>query len=194
MNVDAGTEFGKWGDETSRLIYHDAMPALLTGVDTTARTLDLGGGNGLMREWFPNLTTVDRDVTKAPDVLTDIITYQPTETYDRVLLRYVLHYLSDAQVALMLDRIARWHDGPLLVVQFVNDDVGAKYANSVNERKWFRTEWHLLSLLTRQWEVERRVAVEYDVTPEFYANRLAHPNPTGHRERAVAYDCKVSAP
>lgn len=189
-NIDAGTEFGTWDDETSRLIYRDAMPALLSGVDTRAKVLDLGGGNGLLRRWFDDVTTVDNDAAKQPDVLADITTYHPTGTYDLVVLRYVLHYLSNAGVYTMMHRLATWHTGPLLVVQFVNDDLHAKYANSRNETKWFRTEEQLCALLG-PWQPTHRVAVEYDVVPEFYANRLAHPNPTGHPERVVAYLCKV---
>lgn len=193
MSVDAGTAFGTWDDETSRLIYRDAMPALLSGVDAGAKVLDLGGGNGLMRRWFDDLTTVDSDAAKRPDVLADITTHRPTGTYDLVLLRYVLHYLSDKQVRTLMHHVTGWHHGPLLVVQFVAPDanaLAAKQANSVNEVKHFRTEPELRGLLT-PWQPVHRVAVEYDVVPEFYANRLAHPNPTGHPERVVAYLCKV---
>lgn len=192
-NVDAGTAFGTWTDETSQLMYTNAMPALLTGVNTRGKVLDLGGGNGLLRRWFDRLTTVDSDPDKQPDVLADITTYQPNVPYNLVVLRYVLHYLPDKQAARTLARIAQWHTGPLLVVQFVaptTADLEAKYANSVNETKWFRTEPQLRALLG-PWEPVHRVAVEYDVVPEFYANRLAHPNPTGHPERVVAYTCKV---
>lgn len=188
--VDAGPLFGHWADETSRLIYHDAMPALLSGTDTSGRVLDLGGGNGLARAWFPRLTTVDSDPTKAPDVLADICTYMPGTAYHRVLLRYVLHYLPDDAVRALMAHLTKWHRGELTVIQFVNDDLDAKYANSVNETKWFRTEEQLLALLA-PWQPVHRVAVEYDVTPDFYRNRLAHPSPTGHPERVVALNCKV---
>jgi hypothetical protein len=60
----------------------------------------------------------------------------------------------------------------------------------VNETKFFRPEWHLLGLL-RPWEVRRRIALSYDVGPEFYRNRLGHPNPTGHPETVVAYTLGV---
>jgi hypothetical protein len=190
MATDQGTAFGTWSDRTSQLLYHDAMPALLSGIDREGRTLDLGGGNGLSRYWFEDVTTVDNDQRKQPDVLADMLGYAPTNvTYDRVLLRYVLHYLNDTEVRDLLTNIRRYHRGDLVVVQFVNDTdtLEAKYANSVNETKWFRTEWHLLTLLTQRWEVHQRIAVDYDVDPEFYRNRLGHPNPTGHPETVVAY-------
>lgn len=193
--VDAGTAFGTWPDATSRLIYHDAMPALLSGTYTTSPTVDLGGGNGLARQWFPHLTTVDSDEAKRPDVVADVLTWQPApgRRYDRVLLRYVLHYLADAQVEALLRHVATWHDGELLVIQFVNDDLAAKRANSVNETKHFRTEAQLLALLA-PWSPQRRLALDYVVEPEFYRNRLGHPNPTGHPERVVAYTCRKAQP
>lgn len=190
MATDQGPTFGTWGDPTSRLIYHDAMPALLSGIDRSGTTLDLGGGNGLLREWFDQVVTVDKDPAKQPDVLADVLGYAPTDkVYDRVVLRYVLHYLNDTEVRDLLANIAGYHHGDLVVIQFVNDadTLEAKYANSVNETKWFRSEWHLLTLLTQRWTVHQRVALGYDVDPEFYRNRLGHPNPTGHAETVVAY-------
>lgn len=189
---DQGQAFGSWGDETSRLMYHSAMPALLVGTNTTGRTLDLGGGTGLMRAYLDGpVTTVDINPDMTPDVLADLRDYIPARTYDRVLLRYVLHYLDDAEVAALMNRLARWHTGQLTVIQFVNDDMAAKLANSVNETKHFRTEPQLVALLA-PWYPVHRVAVEYDVTADFYRNRLGHPNPTGHRERVVALDCEAT--
>lgn len=196
MSPDGGEAFGTWPDETSRLMYRDAMPALLAGTDTSGMTLDLGGGNALAREWFYFLTTVDNDGTKRPHVRADIRTYVPDRPYDRVLLRYVLHYLSDEEVRALMAHVASYHRGELTVVQFVHTtdvDLEAKVHNSVNERKWFRTEAELVDLLA-PWVPFHRVAVEYDVVPEFYRNRLGHTHPVGHRETVVSFDCKVSAP
>lgn len=190
MNPDHGSTFGSWDDETSRLIYHDAMPALLVATDTSGLVLDLGGGNGLAREFFPRVVTVDSNPTMGSDIVADAITYVPKRRYDRVLVRYVLHYLDDAQARELFANVARWHGGPLTVIQFVNDDLEAKLANSVNETKHFRTEDQLVALFG-PWKPVHRVAVEYDVTPDFYRNRLGHPNPTGHREKVVAYECEV---
>lgn len=190
-DVDQGQAFGSWGDPTSRLIYHDAMPALLSGVDRSGHVLDLGGGNGLAREWFPNLTTVDTDAAKGPDVVADALTYVPPARPDLVLLRYVLHYLNGYDVVRLLRHVTTYAD-TLLVVQFVNDDLVAKRANSVNESKVFRTEMHLGQLVRPWWRLVRRIAVEYEVHPDFYRNRLGHPNPTAHAERVVSYYCEVA--
>lgn len=187
-DLDQGTAFGTWADPTSRLIYHDAMGALLSGIERPTRVLDLGGGNGLAREWFPGAVTVDLDPAKDPDVLADALEYTPAQPYDLVLLRYVLHYLPDPLVRDLLVHVATYHRGPVVVIQFVNEDLEAKAANSVGELKCFRTEWHLRTLVDREpWELVRRIAVSYDVDPEFYRNRLHHPDPTGHPETVVSY-------
>jgi len=190
MTTDQGQAFGTWDDETSRLIYGAAMPALLVGTDTGGTTLDLGGGPGLARPYFRHLTTVDNNPDMKPDVLADLRSYEPNQYYSRVLLRYVLHYLDDTEVADLMAHLASWHTGQLTVIQFVTVDLTAKLVNSVNETKYFRTEEQLVALLG-PWRVVHRVAVEYDVVPEFYANRLHHPNPIGHREQVVAVDCEL---
>jgi hypothetical protein len=184
--TDQGTRFGTWDDPTSRLIYQDAMPTLLSGVGWDGTTLDLGGGNGLASMWFEDTTTVDNDPAKEPDVVADIRSYVPDRPHDRVLLRYVLHYLDDEDAAGLFRHIASWHTGELVVIQFVNDDLVVKATNSLNEVKWFRTEAQLRSLFG-PWRVHRRIAVGYDVHPDFYRNRLGHPDPTGHPETVVAY-------
>lgn len=194
--VDQGLLFGTWPDETSRLIYFDAMPALLAGIPrATDRVLDLGGGNGLMRPWFYEpVTTVDTDPAKQPDVVADITEWAPQDpsAYTRVLLRYVLHYLTDTEVLdLFCNHLPSWWDGPVTVIQFVapsSEFLAAKLSNSVNESKTFRTEAHLLDLLTLsgRWTLARRVALDYDVTPDFYTHRLGAEDPTGHPERLVA--------
>lgn len=182
--VDQGTQFGTWPDDTSRFMYHDVMPELLAGVNTTGSVCDLGGGNGLLRRWIPQARTVDVDPSKEPDVVCEALEYQGT--HDLVVMRYLLHYLDDAQVRALFTRLAQWHAGRVLVVQFVNDDLEAKRANSMNEDvRYFRTEAQLLALL-EPWQVQRRTRVDYQVQAEFYRNRLQHPNPTSHAEAVVS--------
>lgn len=188
-NVDQGTAFGTWTDRTSRLIYHDAMPALLSGVDCTGEVLDLGGANGLSREWFPGAVTVDVDPSKEPDIVANALDYTPDHRYDLVLIRYVLHYLTNRQVTQLFEQVAGYHDGPLVLIQFVNDDLDIKLVNSVNEeRRYFRTEGALRQLVDRApWKLYRRIGLEYVVDPMFYTHRLGHPTGTAHLERVVSY-------
>lgn len=185
MNVDQGTRFGTWTDETSRLLYRDAMPALLNGVDTSGSVLDLGGGNGLLRQFIPHALTVDSDASKNPDILADI-----TEFYcecDLAVLRYVLHYMSDKKLVKLFADLRDSDAKRVLVIQFVNDDLEAKLANSVNELKWFRSELDLRVLISAcGWVVTKRKRLEYRVEAEFYRNRLNHPNPTAHDEAVVS--------
>ena len=188
-DVDQGIRFGTWSDSTSRLLYHDIMPVLLNGIDTSGRVGDLGGGNGLLREWFTKLVTIDNDVTKQPDIVDDILTH--VGTYDLIVLRYVLHYLTDEQVSALLEPLCSYLNGPFLVIQFVNDNVFDKQRNSVNEVKFFRTEYQLLRLLaptpstTTSWRVLDRKRVDYRVQAEFYRNRLGNPGGYAHDEAVV---------
>lgn len=177
--------FGTWPDPTSRLIYTDALPALLSGVPRDDSVLDLGGANGLSRRYFSNVTTVDMDPSTSPDVVADIRRYTPATSYDRVLLRYVLHYLPDADVMALADHIAAYHYGPVHVVQFLG--TAAKVAASPDRAtRWMRSEPELVELLLADsWQVTQRVALTYDVHPDFYRYRCGQPGPS-HEETTVS--------
>jgi hypothetical protein len=186
-DVDQGTGFGLWPDPTARLIYDDLMSALLSGVDISGRVADLGGGNGLLRKWISHIVTVDHDPAKMPDVLADISSYRGE--HDLLILRYVLHYMDDDAVRSLFRHIDAFHNGRLLVIQFVNENLAAKLANSIGETKWFRREAHLRGLLeSAGWRVEKRRAFDYTVEADFYRWRLNHPNPVAHAETIVAYE------
>jgi hypothetical protein len=182
LRVDQGSNFGKWDNETARLMYSDVMPALLNGVKTGGSVVDLGGGNGLLKEWIPLAVTVDSDKTKNPDITADILEYEGN--HDLVVIRYVLHYLPDVKVKQFFNHLSGYHSGQVLVIQFVNEDIQAKLANSVNEVKYFRTESQLLKLLS-PYRVSSRKKIEYTVSPDFYRQRLGHTNPTAHEEAVV---------
>lgn len=185
-NEDQGTAFGTWPDAVSRLMYHDVMPFALNGVDTSGSVADLGGANGLLKQWIPHAVTVDYDATKNPDICQDILAYRGN--HDLIVLRYVLHYMNDQTVIGLMRHIASYHDGRVLIIQFVNYDLVAKYANSVSEVKWFRDEATLRTLLENDWTVVARRVVDYQVDAEFYRNRLNHPNPSSHDEQIVTYE------
>ena len=180
---DQGAAFGRWPNKTARLMYHDIMPLALNGVDTTGRVADYGGANGLLKEWVPQAVTVDYDVTKGPDICADIRTY--VGEYDLIVLRYVLHYMPDEDVRALLKHMASYHKGRLLCIQFANQNLVAKNANSVGETKWFRTPAHTARLVEEHWQPVSRKTVEYEVDAEFYRWRLNHPNPTGHNETLI---------
>lgn len=177
---DQGEAFGTWPNDTARLMYHDVMPLALNGIDTSGRVADLGGANGLMKQWIPHAVTVDYDESKGPDIVEDI--REHVGEYDLVTLRYVLHYMSDDEVRRLLYHIRGYHDGRILLIQFANDDLEAKRRNSVGETKWFRTTEETMRLVTEYWRVKSAKAVDFVVEAEFYRERLNHPNPTANHE------------
>lgn len=181
---DQGTAFGRWPNKTARLMYHDIMPLALNGIDTSGRVADLGGANGLMKEWIPHCVTVDYDETKKPDIAEDILTH--AGDYDLITIRYVLHYLSDGAVVRLFHHLRGYHKGRILLIQFVNEDLAAKAANSVGETKWFRNLDDTIKLVTSNgWGVKSGKAVDYVVDADFYRERLHHPNPSAHHETVI---------
>lgn len=192
--VDQGTAFGTWPDQTSRFMYHDIMPTLLSGVNTYGRVADYGGANGLLRQWIPQAVTVDHDASKRPDVVADIRFH--VGNYDLIVMRYVLHYLTDFEVLELMAHLRATHKGDLLIIQFVAENefqLAEKSRNSWGEEKHFRTRQRLGVLLDPGNRPLPDVkAVQYRVDPEFYRNRLGHPNPTPHRETVVAYYFKAA--
>lgn len=175
MNPDQGTRFGTWPDAVSRYMYETSVPEWVAAlrVDTGLAWWDLGGANGLLRGAFPNLTTLDSDPAKEPDVVADLLAVPPEPAIPRGILRYVLHYLPDGYVHAML---AALPVDELVVVQFVNDPPAVKYAASRHEpRRYFRTGPTLYHLLTdgTGWDAAASwVGPTYTVTGDFYVNRL----------------------
>ena len=189
---DQGTGFGIWPNQTANLMYRDVMPLALSGIDANGRVADYGGANGILKRWIPQAITVDYDVSKRPDVCADILTH--VGTYDLIVMRYVLHYLTNAQIRALLGHLATFHKGRVLIIQFVNEDLAAKLRNSVGERKFFRTELQLQMLLTAApWYIVSRKAVEYRVDADFYKWRLAHPDPSAHDEKILIYELACRA-
>jgi len=184
--VDAGVDFGRWPDATSRFMYHDVMPELLEGIDRHTNVADLGGANGLLKEWLPNSITIDTDESKNPDVVADISFY--TGDHDLLVLRYVLHYFDDEEAIKLFRHLHSYHRGSVLIIQFVNEDLPAKYANSHNEVKYFRNQLQLAMLFGGGlWRIANQTTVSYKVEAEFYRNRLGGDHTyTGHDEAVTS--------
>jgi len=187
-DVDRGTSFGTWTDPTSRWLYRDSTEKWMThlGLPSSALVADLGGANGLLRDHLPWAVTVDSDEAKEPDVVDDILTWTPTLSPlpEAAVVRYVLHYLTDEEVSRLLTTVATYTD-TLYLVQFVNENIAAKEANSVNEPpRYFRTHTDLIHLIkgSPEWRADRCwLSPPYRVPPEFYANRLGS-DPADHVE------------
>lgn len=186
FEIDKGGKFGTWTDSTSRLMYYDAMPALLNGIDTSGTVADYGGANGLLKNFIPTAISIDCDATKHPDIVADVKTH--IGSYNLVVMRYLLHYLSNYEVTSLFNHL--WQSCPvnrILVIQFCNEDLNAKLRNSVNETKHFRTETQLTGLFG-PWLIKQTKRLSYVVGKEFYRNRLEHPNPTSHEETIVSIE------
>lgn len=189
---DQGKDFGRWADPTSRLMYRDVMPVMLNGVDLSGPTIDLGGANGLLREFIPDpILTVDIDPTKEPDVVGDARTWTPGAAWEHprlVVLRYVLHYLNDADALDLFAHLHEWHRGTLLVIQFANSrtQLPAKWASSRGEQVWFRTPEEFPALFG-PWVCRDRKQVDYTVRREFYLNRLNNPDGVEHGESVIGW-------
>lgn len=188
-NEDQGTNFGKWDDSTSRLIYYDSMKQILDLMDNRGylqgveRIADYGGANGIMKEFIPGIITIDIDSSKNPDIVDDILVH--SGEYDLIIIRYVLHYLNDYEVIQLFNHIESFHKGKVLIVQFVNDELKEKYQNSKNELKYFRTLNQMKALLPRGEKVLYNG--DYLCSSQFYKNRLNIDNAIPHSEKLIAY-------
>ena len=163
---------------------------------------DLGGGGGLSRGFLaPScvVTTVDSDPSTGPDVVADLLTWTPPAApFDTVLLRYVLHYLSDRQVRALFASMTGWRWSNVLVVQFANQRPEDKAANSADtdDRHW-RTPAELVRLLHDDlpaWLAGPRVnRLDYTVHPEFYGSRLGVPGKYPHGETLLGLNLERRA-
>jgi len=178
-NEDKGLDFGKWNDPTSKLIYYDSVKEILQKINIPKKVADFGGGNGILKNFIPNIITIDIDPTKKPDVIDNILTH--TGTYDLIIIRFVLHYLNDYEIIQLFNNLK---SSNILVIQFINNDLLSKYENSINEFKYFRTENQLEALIPLGEIIYQK---EYIVTKEFYKNRLNNNNAIQHKEIIKAY-------
>jgi len=179
---DNGTNFGKWSDNTSKLMYYDSVKDILSKIDTKGKIADYGGANGILKEFIPNIISVDIDASKKPDILDNILTHKGN--YELIIIRFVLHYLNDYEILQLFENIKEYHKGKILIIQFTNEDLKSKYFNSKNEFKYFRTKVQLEKLLP---VFKHIYAIEYNCTREFYKNRLNIYNGIEHKEEINAY-------
>jgi hypothetical protein len=199
FDEDGGTTFGSWGDKVSSLIYRDVMPIVLgaTRLGNTSGTVgDYGGANGHLRQWMPEgveVITIDIDPSKQPDVLANVIDYQPPSRFDLTFMRYLIHYLEDGQVVDMLDNL-RAFSSKLVLVQICNDARQAEIKSSIcgahEEVKFWRDIHEIVELFGRAgWRMSPDcVTINYTVTPEFYLNRLGVDTPRSHGESILVAD------
>ena len=181
--IDEGVNFGKWNDKTSKFMYFDCMKAILKKIDINGVIADYGGANSNLKAFLSTSISIDIDKSKNPDIEDDILKHE--SNYDWIVIRYVLHYMNDYEVLILFEKIKSFHKGKVLVIQFCNEDLKTKYANSINELKYFRTEKQLKSLLPV--EAKKIFSKNIEITKEFYLNRLHIENAISHNEKINAY-------
>jgi hypothetical protein len=179
---DKGIKFGKWSDKISKLIYFDSVNEILSKINTNGLVADYGGANGILKQFIPNIISIDIDASKVPDIIDNIITHKGN--YNLIIIRFVLHYLNDYEVLQLFENIKSYHKGKILIIQFCNNDLKSKYKNSLNEFKYFRTENQLENLLPK---FKKIYNIEYNIDKKFYLNRLGNGNYIKHKEQLNAY-------
>lgn len=180
--LDGGKDFGAGDDPVSELIYRSSAKEFLRNVPTAGKRIaDYGGGNGILRRFLnaKAYKVVDVDETKKTSgdfICDDITTHRGS--YDLVICRYVLHYLTDEEALQMFEQIRRNGTKKILIIQFVNEKTDLKIKREISERfekgieqKHFRTCKQLFDLFDG-FSVENVDKIDYKVTPDFYRNRL----------------------
>lgn len=195
FKLDNADQFGTWNDETSRFMYDGAMPGLLVGLPFYPIVADYGGANGLMRKFFPGsiYQTIDIDASKKPSIVDDIVTH--VGQYDLIVMRYVLHYMTDKKIARMFENIRSYHNGDVLVIQFVNDGEDLRRKREISKlvvedkQKTMRSTPEFFSLL-RPFRLLGVKSVDYEVGANFYRNRLGiNVAVPSHGEKIYAVMC-----
>tara|TARA_R110000751_G_scaffold121652_1_gene222176 strand:+ start:2150 stop:2710 length:561 start_codon:yes stop_codon:yes gene_type:complete len=180
---DKGTDFGKWNDTTSEFLYKTSTKEILNILDIKGVVADYGGANGNLKTFLPNSISIDIDSSKKPDIIDNILTHN--KKYDWVIIRYVLHYLTDKEIIQLFNNI---QSDNILIIQFTNENLKIKYSNSKNEIKYFRTRTQLESLLPKKTNnIYRKV---FNCASEFYKNRLGLEKGIEHIETLNAYFIK----
>lgn len=177
---DSGIDFGTWNDPVSKFLYYDSTKEILSVINIPDSVADFGGANGLLKKLIPQSISVDKDKSKRPDVIDNILTH--SNHYELIVLRYALHYLNDYEVIQLFKNL---NADNVLVIQFENNDLKSKYHNSVNEFKYFRTEKQLKALLPDGFETIYKE--EYLIDKDFYLNRLGEGDYIEHKEILTAY-------
>ena len=200
LNIDQN--FGNWPDPVSKFMYHDHFEQIYSddrfALGKYSKIEDFGGANGKLKEFFGNrLTTVDIDETNDPDYVGNIVNYNGVAEFhwrgqiarikiesDLIIIRYVLHYLTDEQIIQMFQNLKKHHKGDILIIQFTNEDVDmkTKKQNSVNETKYFRTTKEIQELV-KGFQILAYDVESFDVTAEFYRNRLQNFEAQPHGEQ-----------
>ncbi len=182
FDLDQGTAFGTWDDRVSKLMYQDSTKLFNTDIKDK-KVADFGGANGLLGKALniKNYIVVDIDNEKqnTEQFINDsILTHQGE--YDTIVIRYVLHYLSDNEVKELVNNIKSFHKGELIILQFTNEGnnlkeklrVSKTFEQPTDGKKFFRTRNELFDLLNELGFPEEIKEVRFSINEEFYNNRF----------------------
>lgn len=181
---DSGSNFGKWSDNVSNILYNTANKIIASKILKNDVVADYGGANSLFKndvqckEYF----CIDIDDTKKQIdnfINEDIITHKGS--YDKVIIKLVMHYLTDRQIKEMLENIIAKE---VIICQFVNSKedilVKKKISNlSKESEKFFRNKKELLSIIGK---CDILAEIDYICDREFYLNRLKLDTNLSHKE------------
>lgn len=181
---DNGSNFGKWNDNVSNILYNTANKIIASQILKNDVVADYGGANSLLKndvqckEYF----CIDIDNTKKQIdnfINEDIITHKGS--YDKVIIKLVMHYLTDKQIKEMLKNITAKE---IIICQFINSKedilVKKKISNlSKESEKFFRNKEELLSIIG---ECDTLAEIDYVCDREFYLNRLGLDTNLSHKE------------
>jgi len=183
FSLDKGMDFGKWNDKVSKTIYSESIGSLKRYDFSNQRVADYGGGNGLLKkeiggnDWI----VIDCDSSKSPDIVDNIVTH--SGDYDVVVLRMVLHYLSDSEIEEMISRIQKNGVKEIHLLQFwsergedllIKKTISKLFEEPTEGKKFFRTKEEILSFFS-EFSVEEVGFSRYVVSGEFYRNRFSNP-------------------
>lgn len=188
--LDKGNAFGHWNDPVSKLMYIDSIELSFKGIKTSELSVaDYGGANGILRDYLDckKYICIDIDSSKDCDIHENILTH--TGHYNLIVIRYVLHYLTDEEITQLLEHITSFHHGDILIIQFTNESDDLRIKKEISkeveqgvEQKYFRTFSQLLSLFGER-NIKYVTQLSYTVTPEFYKNRLGIDTKLSHKEQ-----------
>lgn len=184
FNEDNGSNFGKWNDNVSNILYNTANKIIASQILKNDVVADYGGANSLLKndiqckEYF----CIDIDNTKKQVdnfINEDIITHKGI--YDKVIIKLVMHYLTDKQIKEMLKNITAKE---IIICQFINNKedilVKKKISNlSKENEKFFRNKEELSSIIG---ECDILAEIDYICDKQFYLNRLELDTNLSHKE------------
>lgn len=121
------------------------------------KVLEIGVGSGFtanyLRSKGVNVTTIDIDADKKPDILANIVSYDFEEQYDHVLAFEVFEHIPFSEFKLILEKISQICKSNLFV------------SLPRNEKVWFHCQFKIPKLRKINWDIATK---RYKITEEHH--------------------------